>query len=305
MSADVTTPAPPAPPVHRASDAAASPPLPVLVIRPTPGWKPVNFAELWRYREMLWFLALRDVQVRYKQTVLGAAWAVIQPLFTMLVFSVFFGKLGGIENKLESGTPYTLFTLAALLPWQLFAFAMAQMSTSVIGNRGLLTKVYFPRLIVPLAPLLCGLLDFAISLGVLVVMMAGYRLAGYDVRPGWQVLTLPLFVLLALATSLAVGLWLAALNALYRDVQYTLPFLTQFWMLLTPVAYPSSIVPERWRWLYGLNPMAGVVDGFRWALLGDSPPGPMLMVSVPATLLLLVGGLFFFRRMEQTFADRV
>jgi lipopolysaccharide transport system permease protein len=286
---------------------ATAPRQPPLIIRPTPGWAALNLRELWRYRELLWFLALRDIQVRYKQTVLGAAWAVIQPVFTMLVFSIFFGYLGGISQKIEGGIPYPVYTFCALLPWQLFAFALLQSSSSVVGNRGLITKVYFPRIIVPIAPLLCGLLDFAISFVVLLLMMLGYAACGYaGTAPGWPVLTLPLFLLLALMTSLAVGLWLSALNAIYRDVQYTLSFLTQFWMFLTPVAYPSSIVPERWRWLYGLNPMAGVVDGFRWALLGSAdPPGPMLLVSLLSVTVLLIGGLFYFRRMEKLFADVV
>jgi lipopolysaccharide transport system permease protein len=285
---------------------AVEAPLPLprperLIIRPKSGWRAVDLRELWRYRELLWFLALRDIQVRYKQTALGAAWAVIQPFFTMLVFSVFFGYLGGMSQRIQGDIPYPVYTFCALLPWQLFAFALSQSSTSVVGNRGLITKVYFPRLIVPTAPLLCGLLDFAISFGILLLMMLWY-----GVWPGWAILTLPLFLLLALATSLAVGLWLSALNAIYRDVQYTLPFLTQFWLFVTPVAYPSSIVPEQWRWLYGLNPMAGVVDGFRWALLGNvEPPGPMLLVSVMSVTLLLIGGLYYFRRMEKSFADVV
>jgi len=287
--------------LQTAPPSAALPRQPALIIRPTPGWAPLNLRELWRYRELLWFLALRDVQVRYKQTALGAAWAVIQPLFTMLVFSIFFGYLGGISQRVEGDIPYPVYTFCALLPWQLFAFALLQSSSSVVSNRGLITKVYFPRIIVPIAPLLCGLLDFAISFVVFLVLMLGY-----GILPGWAVLTLPLFLLLALMTSLAVGLWLSALNAIYRDVQYTLAFLTQFWLFLTPVAYPSSIVPEQWRWLYGLNPMAGVVDGFRWALLGTAdPPGPMLWVSVLSVTVLLIGGLFYFRRMENVFADVV
>jgi lipopolysaccharide transport system permease protein len=276
------------------------------VIRATRGWKAVNLRELWRYRELLWFLALRDIQVRYKQTALGVAWAVLQPLFTMVVFSVFFGRLGGMADRLPARAdgqpiPYPVYTFCALLPWQLFAFALTNSSTSLVANRGLITKVYFPRLIVPTAPLLCGLLDFAVSF-----VMLGLMMAFYGVVPGWQVVLLPLFVLFAAACALAVGLWLSALNALYRDVQYTLPFLTQVWLFLTPVAYPSSIVPERWRWLYGLNPMAGVVDGFRWVLLGGAaPPGPMILASVASVVFLLAGGAFYFRRMEKTFADLV
>jgi lipopolysaccharide transport system permease protein len=288
VSVDVITPAP-------------AVPKRILLIRPRSGWQAIDFCELWRFRELLWLLGLRDVQVRYKQTLLGVAWAVIQPLFTMLVFSVFFGYLGGMSGRIVGNVPYPVYTFCALLPWQLFAFALAQGSNSVVSSRGLITKVYFPRLYVPMAPLLCGLLDFAISLVLLGVLMACY-----GITPGWAVLTLPLFVALAVACSLAVSLWLSALNAVYRDVQFTLGFLTQLWLFATPVAYPSSIVPERWRWLFGLNPMAGVVDGFRWSLLGTSEaPGPMLLVSVATVALLLAGGLFFFRRMEKTFADLV
>jgi lipopolysaccharide transport system permease protein len=277
-----------------------------LVIRASTGWRGVDLRELWRYRELLWFLALRDLKVRYKQTALGVAWAVIQPLFTMLAFSLFFGTLGGMaervpENASGQAIPYPVYTLCALLPWQLFAFALTTSSTSVVNSRALLTKVYFPRLVIPLAPLLAGLVDFAVASGLLVLLMGWY-----GVLPGWQILFLPAFVLLALAAALAVGLWLSALNALYRDVQYTLPFLTQLWLFVTPVAYPSSLVPERWRWLYGMNPMAGVVDGFRWTLLGGGdPPGPMVAVSAAVTAVMLLGGMLFFRRTEKTFADLV
>jgi lipopolysaccharide transport system permease protein len=301
MSLEVTIPPPPA----AAPETPTAPPK--LIIRPRPGWRPIDFRELWHYRELLWFLALRDIQVRYKQTLFGAAWAVIQPLFTMLVFSVFFGYLGGMGRRIEGGIPYPVYTYCALLPWQLFAYALTQASNSVVASRGLITKVYFPRLIVPMAPLLCGLVDFAVAFVLLAGMMAVYMATGNGngIIIGWQILALPLFLLLALATSLAVSLWLSALNALYRDVQYTLAFLTQLWLFATPVAYPSSIVPEKWRWVIGLNPMAGVVDGFRWSLLGSDPPGPMLWVSTISVALLLVGGLFFYRRMEKTFADLV
>lgn len=279
---------------------------PKLLIRPASGWRPVNLAELWRYRELLWFLAQRDIKVRYKQTVLGVAWAVIQPLFTMIVFTVFFGVLGGMSSHVPLGPsgqpiPYAVYTLCALIPWQLFSFALNSSSNSLVNSRGLITKVYFPRLIIPMAPLLCGLVDFSIAFGLLAVLMACL-----GVVPGWPIVFLPFFVLLALASALAVGLWLSALNALYRDVQYTLPFLTQIWLFLTPVAYPGTLVPERWRWLYGLNPMAGVVEGFRWSLLGGGEaPGPVLLVSGATVVLLLAGGLFYFRQMEKTFADRV
>lgn len=274
---------------------------PLLVLQPRRGWAALNLRELWRYRELLWFLAIRDVQVRYKQTALGAAWALIQPLFTMLVFTLFFGKLAGLESGLPPGLPYMVFVLAALLPWQLFSFALTQSSTSLVSNRNLITKVYFPRLLVPLAPLLCGLLDFAIGFVMLIALMIGF-----GVVPGWPVLTLPFFLLLALATSLAVGLWLSALNAVYRDVQYTLPFLAQIWLFASPVAYSSAIVPARWQWLYGLNPMVGVIDGFRWALLGTGELSlPMLAASTVSVIALLIGGLYYFRAMETYFADLV
>ena len=269
-----------------------------IVLRPRSGWEAIGWGELWRYRELLWFLALRDIKVRYKQTALGAAWAILQPLLTMLVFSVVFGRLAHIPSE---GIPYPVFAYCALLPWQLFAYALTQSSNSLVTNQRLITKVYFPRLVVPIASLLCGLLDFAVAFPVLLGLMLYYGIV-----PGVAVAALPLLVLLALLTSLAAGLWLSALNAIYRDVQYALPFLTQFWLFVTPVAYPASLVPERWRWLFGLNPMAGVVEGFRWALLGrPHPPGPLVAVSVVSVLVLLAGGLFYFRRMEREFADLV
>jgi lipopolysaccharide transport system permease protein len=269
-----------------------------IVLRPRSGWEAIGWGELWRYRELLWFLALRDIKVRYKQTALGAAWAILQPLLTMLVFSVVFGRLARIPSE---GIPYPVFAYCALLPWQLFAYALTQSSNSLVTNQRLITKVYFPRLVVPIASLLCGLLDFAVAFPVLLGLMLYYGIV-----PGVAVAALPLLVLLALLTSLAAGLWLSALNAIYRDVQYALPFLTQFWLFVTPVAYPASLVPERWRWLFGLNPMAGVVEGFRWALLGrPHPPGPLVAVSVVSVLALLAGGLFYFRRMEREFADLV
>lgn len=270
-----------------------------LWIRPASNWKAVDFRELWRCRGLLWFLALCDIQVRYKQTFLGAAWAVLQPLTMMVVFSIFFGYLGGMGTHLDGRAPYPVYVFCGLLPWQLFAFGLMQSSVSVVANRGLITKVYFPRLLVPLAPLLCGLLDFSISLAVLAALMSWYGLV-----PGWAVLTLPLFILLGMATALAVGLWLASLNARYRDVQHTLPLLTQLWLFLTPVVYPAGIVPNAWRWLYQLNPMVGVVEGFRWALLGGTvPPLLALAMSVVTVAVLLVGGLYYFRRTESAFAD--
>jgi lipopolysaccharide transport system permease protein len=261
------------------------------------GWIAVDFGELWQYRELLVFQALRDIKVRYKQTALGAAWAILQPVLTMVVFSIFFGRLAGVPSD---GVPYPIFAFSALLPWQLFAFALTQSSNSLVDNASVLTKVYFPRLIVPLGSVLAGLVDFGIASVVLVGMMLYYGIV-----PGWAAMTLPLFTLLALAAAVAVGLWLSALNVKYRDVRYTIPFLTQFWLFITPVAYSTNLVPANWQLLYSINPMVGVVDGFRWALLGKTPPGPMLLVSVAATALLLVGGLFYFRRMERTFADIV
>jgi lipopolysaccharide transport system permease protein len=270
--------------------------LPVFVIRPAKGHVRLNLREIWNYRELLFFLVWRDIKVRYKQTALGAAWAVIQPVMTMVVFSVFFGRLAKVPSD---GIPYPVFAYAALLPWQLFAFALTESSNSLVGNQNLITKVYFPRLVIPLASVLAGVVDFFIAFAVLLVLMLWY-----GIRPTSSVVWLPLFMLLALATALSVGLWFSALNVKYRDVRYTIPFLTQIWMFATPVAYPSSMIPQPWRAWSGLNPMAGVVEGFRWALLGNnSNPGLMLWISVAAVLVLLIGGLLYFRRMESTFAD--
>jgi len=272
--------------------------LPTLRISPPSRWTSLEFRELWEYRELLYFLIWRDVKVRYKQTALGAAWAVIQPFFMMVVFSLFFGRLAKVPSD---GIPYPVFTFCALLPWQLFANALTESSNSLVGNQNLITKVYFPRLVVPISAVLGGLVDFVIAFVILLGMMLYYGIV-----PGWAIVTLPGFILLAVLTALGVGLWLSALNVQYRDVRYTIGFLVQLWLFLTPVAYPSSIVPEKWRPLYGLNPMAGVVEGFRWALLGNSqPPGAMLWVSVAVVILILFGGLYYFRRMEQQFADIV
>lgn len=272
--------------------------LPVFSIRPADRWMSVGLRELWEYRELLYFLIWRDVKVRYKQTALGAAWAILQPLMMMAVFSLFFGYLARLPSD---GVPYPIFTLCALLPWQLFAHALTESSNSLVANERLLTKVYFPRLVVPIAAVLGGLVDFAIAFVILLLMMLYY-----GVVPTWALVTLPGFILLAVITALGVGLWLSALNVQYRDVRHTMGFLIQFWLFATPVAYSSSLVPERWRPLYGLNPMVGVVEGFRWALLGKSePPGAVLAVSVAVVVLLLIGGLYYFRRMEQEFADVV
>lgn len=272
--------------------------LPTFYIRPASSWSSIGLKELWEYRELLYFLVWRDVKVRYKQTVLGAAWAIIQPLMMMVVFSLFFGYLAKVPSD---GIPYPIFTFCALLPWQLFAHALTESSNSLVANERLITKVYFPRLIVPIAAVLGGLVDFAVAFVILLLMMLYYGTV-----PTWAIVTLPGFLLLAVMTALGVGLWLSALNVQYRDVRYTIGFLIQFWLFATPVAYSSSIVPESWRPLYGLNPMAGVVEGFRWALLGKSePPGALLAVSVAVVIVLLVGGLYYFRRMEQEFADVV
>ena len=272
------------------------PALPHVAIRPARGWAGPNLRELWQYRELLFFLIWRDIKVRYKQTALGAAWAVIQPVFSMVVFSLFFGKLAKVPSD---GVPYPVFSYCALLPWQLFAYALAESSNSVVANERLISKIYFPRLVIPIAGVLAGLVDFAIAFVVLIVLMLHYGIV-----PTWAIATLPLFVLFAIMTALAVGLWLSALNVQYRDVRYTVGFLTQIWLFLSPVAYPSSLVPAPWRPLYGLNPMAGVVEGFRWALIGKTPaPGAMLAVSMLVVMVLLVGGLLYFRHMENSFAD--
>ncbi|MBN1954935.1 MAG: ABC transporter permease [Anaerolineae bacterium] len=271
---------------------------PVTIIKPSRGWISLRLGELWEYRDLLYFFTWRDVKVRYKQTVLGAAWAIIQPFFTMVVFSIFFGQLAGISSD---GVPYPVFAYAALVPWTYFANALTQAGNSLVQHERIITKVYFPRLLLPISSVIGGLIDFAIAFVVLLGMMLVY-----GILPTAAVWTLPLFFLLAVLTALGVGLWLAALNVEYRDVRYAIPFLIQFWMFATPIAYPSSLVPERWRALYGLNPMAGVIEGFRWALLGQTdPPGPLLAVSAAMVVVLLLSGLFYFRRMEKTFADVV
>jgi len=265
-------------------------------IEPSKGWAPLNFKDLWEYRELLYFLIWRDIKVRYKQTLLGIVWAVLQPFLTMVVFSIFFGRLANVPSD---NLPYPIFAYAGLLPWQLFAFALTESGNSLVSNQRLITKIYFPRLVIPVAAVLSGLVDFAISFLILLGMMAYYHIA---LTPA--ALTLPLFLLLAIATALAVGLWLSALNVEYRDVRYVIPFLTQFWLFMTPIAYPSSLVPLWLRPFYALNPMVGVVEGFRWALLGTQGfVGLMVLVSAMVVTFLLFGGLFYFRRMEKTFAD--
>ncbi len=272
--------------------------VPVIVIRPSRGLFSLQLRELWEYRELLYFLIWRDIKVRYKQTTLGAAWAVLQPVMTMVVFTVFFGNFAKIPSD---GVPYPIFAFTALLPWNLFAGALSHATISVVGSAQLISKVYFPRLIIPLSATMSGIVDFTIAFVILLGMMVWYGFA-----PTIGVLALPLFLLLALLTALAVGLWLTALDVQYRDVHYVIPFFIQLWMFVSPVVYPVSLVPAKWRVLYSLNPMVGVIEGFRWALLGkESPHFGMMGVSVTVVVLLLFAGIVYFKRMERTFADVV
>jgi lipopolysaccharide transport system permease protein len=269
-----------------------------IVLEPPRGWPALGPRELWQYRELLYFLVWRDLKVRYKQTLLGAAWAILQPVATLVVFSVIFGRLVGVPSE---GLPYPLFCYVALVPWHFFAQALAQGSSSVVSHARLVEKVYFPRVLLPLAGVVSGGLDFLLAFAVLLGLMAWYGVA-----PGWGLLWLPVLILWTGLAALGVGLWLAALNVRFRDVFYVIPFLIQFWFFCTPVIYPASLFPEQWRWVTGLNPMTGVVEGFRGALLGvPSVFGPPLVVSAAVTLVVLIGGLLFFLRMERTFADVV
>jgi lipopolysaccharide transport system permease protein len=264
------------------------------------GWAALELRELWSYRELLFFLTWRDVLVRYKQAVLGVAWAILQPFLTMIVFTVVFNKVLHVQSPVST-LPYAVFSFSGLLAWQFFAGALARSGVSLVGNANLLTKVYFPRLVIPISAVLAGLVDFVISFAILLGLMGVYGIA-----PSWQTVFLPLFVLLAMVAALAVSLWLSALNVLYRDVQYIIPFLVQLWMFVSPVIYPiSQIPPGAKRVVFSLNPMTGVIGGFRWALLGDQFPGLYLWISLGAVVLLLVGGLFYFKRMERVFADVV
>jgi lipopolysaccharide transport system permease protein len=270
----------------------------ITVLRPSRGWVPLRLAELWASRELLYFLVWRTVKVRYKQTLLGAAWAIVQPVMTMAVFSLFFGRLARIPSE---GIPYPVFALTALVPWTYFANSLTQASNSLVEQESLLTRVYFPRLLLPLAAVTAGLLDFAISFGVLAGLIVWYWHL-----PSAAVLALPLFILLTVVAALGAGLWLSALNVQYRDVRYVTPFLVQIWLFITPVAYPSSLVPRRWQAVYGINPMAGAIEGFRWALVGlPEPPLRLLAASTATAVVLLIGGLVYFRRMERSFADVV
>jgi lipopolysaccharide transport system permease protein len=271
---------------------------PLVRIRPARGWELPDLRELWSYRELLYFLVWRDVKVRYKQTALGATWAILQPFTIMVVFSLFIGRLARVPSD---GVPYPIFSYAALVPWMFFANGITTSSASLVTNQALITKVYFPRLAIPIAAVLAGLVDLALAFLVLVGMMLYYR-----VTPGAEVLWLPLLLLLALVTSLGVGLWLSAIDVRYRDVSHTVPFLVQLWLFATPVAYPSSLLDEPWRTVYAINPMVGVTEGFRWALLGTSTaPGALLAVSALAALALLGSGAIYFRNVERTFADRI
>ena len=268
---------------------------PLTIIRPGRRALEVSPRELWEFRELLYFMVWRDAKVRYKQTALGALWSILQPLLTTAVFAVFFGRLGRIPSD---GQPYPLFAFVALVPWTYFATALGAGANSLVGSQHLIAKVYFPRLIVPLASIITPVIDFAIAFGMLIVM-----LLWYGVVPAATVVLVPAFGVLAIATALAASLWCAALNVEYRDVRYVLPFALQVWLFATPVAYPASLVPEGWRPLYGLNPMASVVEGFRWSLLGSPAPGWMVLVSVGVVIAALAGGVAYFRRMESTFAD--
>lgn len=270
----------------------------IVVIEPKKGLLHLDLQGLWQYRELLYFLVWRDLKVRYKQTVIGVGWAVFQPFISMIIFTLIFGKLAKIPSD---GLPYSLFVYSALLPWNYFASALQRCVASVVGDAPLISKVYFPRLILPLAGTVSGLADFLVSFVLLLGMMAFYRIG-----VSLSILTLPFFLLLALATALAVGLWLSALNVRYRDIGYTIPFIVQVWMYASPIVYPVSMLPEKYHFLYSLNPMAGVIEGFRWALLGKQSPDFFVMsISTTVVLVLVVGGLVFFRNMERTFADVV
>ena len=279
-----------------AGGTASALPAPTVVIRPSEGWVSLRLGELWSYRELLYFLVWRDVKVRYKQTVLGAAWAILQPVMTMVVFSLFFGNLAKVPSD---GVPYPLFSYAALVPWTLFAFGLSQGANSLVGSQNLIKKVYFPRLAIPFSSVVVSFVDFAIAFAILVVLMVWYQYP-----PGWPVVLLPFFILLACAAAMGAGLWMASLNVKYRDFRYIVPFIVQFGLYVSPVGFSSSVVPEQWRLLYSLNPMVGVIDGFRWAILGNTTIyWPGFILSVGLVLGLLISGLWYFRQTERTFAD--
>lgn len=272
--------------------------IPVILVRPSKGWASLNLGELWRYRELVYFFIWRDIKVRYKQTLLGAAWAIIQPFFVMVIFNIFFGKLAKIPSD---GIPYPIFSYVALLPWQLFENGVRKAGNSLVSGRNLLTKVYFPRLAIPIASVIAGLVDFALALTILLGMMWFY-----DYSPTKWILFTPLLLILALVTALGTGLWLSALNVTYRDIGYIIPFILRVWFFLTPITYSASIVPEEYQTIYALNPMTGVIQGFRWAMLGvGEPPSVLILASTVAAVSIMISGLFYFRRMERTFADVV
>jgi len=280
------------------SERAAALPASFIRVERSRGWVSLQLLELWRYRELVYFLTWRDVKVRYKQTLLGAAWAILQPVLTMLIFSLFFGRLAHMPSD---GIPYPIFTFAALVPWTFFSNGLTLSANSLVGNASLITKVYFPRLAVPIATVLSGVIDFVLAFVILLVLMRGWHVA-----PSSTIVWLPLFMLLALVTALGTGLWLSAMNVQFRDVRYTVPFLTQLWLFATPIAYPSSLLHEPWRTLFGINPMVGAVEGFRWALFGHVPlPLTAIVVSSVVAIAVLVTGALYFRRMERTFADIV
>src|SRR6267142_3568027 len=272
--------------------------LPVFEIRPSSAWRMLDLRELWAYRELIYFLTWRDIKVRYKQTALGIAWALLQPLAMMVVFTLFFGRLAGVSSQ---GVPYPVFALVALIPWQLFSRAITESTNSLVTDQRLITRVYFPRIIVPISTTLAAVVDFLVSGGLLILLLAFY---GMPLR--LEMLWLPVFTFLLLVTALGAGFWLSALNVEYRDVMYTIPFLNQFWFFITPVVYSSNIVPERWRAVYGLNPLAGVVEGFRWALIGGGgKPGPMMFASTAVAIVLFTGGIIWFRSRERRFVDAI
>ncbi|HEX7102460.1 MAG TPA: ABC transporter permease [Nitrolancea sp.] len=283
-------------PIQVSDEMTTTRPSEITIIEPSSGWRAINLRELWRFRELLYFLTWRDVKVRYKQTAIGVVWAVLQPFLTMVIFSVLFGRLAKIGSD---NIPYPVFSYSGLLPWTFFASAINLAGLSLVANANMIAKIYFPRLLMPAAAVLAATLDFCIAFIVLLVMMLYY-----GITPGLATFTLPLFLALAVITALGISLWLAALNVKYRDIRYVIPFLTQVWLFLTPVLYPSSMIPDKWRLVYGINPMSGVVEGFRWSLLGtEKAPGAMILVSVGVVIVLFVGGLFYFRRMEREFAD--
>jgi lipopolysaccharide transport system permease protein len=280
------------------SPAIPSPVVPMMRIAPPTRWWVVPFAELWNFRELVYFFVWRDIKIRYKQTAIGAAWAVLQPFLTMVVFTVVFGRFANIGSD---GLPYEIFYYSALLPWMYFAAALQNTTNTIVENQRLITKVYFPRLALPLSSVLSGLVDFGVSFMMFIAMMAYYH-----IRPTPALLWFPVFLLLAILTALGVGLWLSALNAIYRDVRYVMPFLVQFWLFASPVVYSSSRVPAKWRWLYDLNPMAGVIEGFRWSLTGHGhPPGRPILISLAVVIAVLMSGVAYFQKMETAVADVV